>query len=143
MDQWVSSLHTGLLACTDLIRSVCTQTLDTVYEEAKQCCSSVVKRYLSIICCLVITICLPVSMFLISLCAVTEKYYESDSTDASGEDEAPPPPASSTNQVSAATEQPVLSTSSEEKGTKRAAKKGHSTASAKQQKSLTSFFIKN
>lgn len=69
-------------------------------------------------------------------------YYESDSTDASGDDEAPPPPPSSTNQLTAVTEQPAINAISEEKGSRKAANKGCSSASTKQQKSLKSFFTK-
>ena len=73
-------------------------------------------------------------------CAVTEKYYESDSTDASSDDEAPSSLSSPTNPLTAVTEQPV-STGSEEKESKKATKKGRSTVGTKQ-KSLTSFFKK-
>ena len=77
---------------------------------------------------------------LLHFCSVTEKYYESDSTDASSDDEAPPPLSSSTNPSTAVTKQPV-STGSEEKESKKTTKKGRSTLGTKQ-KSLTSFFKK-
>lgn len=86
----------------------------------------------------IFSVCLLVG--LLHFCAVTEKYYESDSTDASSDDEAPPPLSSSTNPLTVVTEQPV-STGSEEKESKKTTKKGRSTAGTKQ-KSLISFFTK-